>query len=123
MRDFSASIDIAAPTDRVWSIMSDVERWPEWTSTLTRVKRLDGGPLRPGSRAFIRQPKLPPAFWRVVDVQAGKGFTWISRGPGVLVTAKHFVVPSSNGSHATLSLHYGGLLGGMLGRMIRGINE
>ena len=34
MRDFSRSIQIAAPVEVVWAILSDGERWPEWTPTV-----------------------------------------------------------------------------------------
>ena len=49
--DLELSIDIDAAPERVWSVMADVERWPEWTSSMTRVERLDDGPFRLGSTA------------------------------------------------------------------------
>jgi uncharacterized protein YndB with AHSA1/START domain len=123
MRTFSTSIDIAAPPDRVWRIMSDVERWHEWTASIGSIRRLDSGPLQPGARAYVRQPKLPPAHWRVTDVQPGREFTWISRSPGVLVTARHLVEPAAAGSRATLSIHYGGALGWLIAKLVRGITD
>ena len=39
-------------------MLSDVERWSEWTSTVTPAKRLDDGPLGVGSQARIEQPKI-----------------------------------------------------------------
>jgi len=63
VRDFAISVDIAAPPPVVWAVMRDVERWPEWTTTVTRIERLDSGPLTVGSRLRIRQPKLLPADW------------------------------------------------------------
>jgi uncharacterized membrane protein len=123
MKTFSISVEIQAPPPRVWSVMADVERWPEWTASVRSVKRLDTGPLAVGSRARIQQPGLPPAWWKVVVVDEGRGFTWVSRGPGIRVTARHQVEPAANGSRAALSLEFGGLFGGLLAKATSGIND
>lgn len=123
MRRYSTTIDIAAPPATVWAVMIDVERWPEWTDSIAAVERRDGGPLASGSRVVIRQPKLPPATWQVTEVEHGRGFTWISRVPGLLVTARHEIAAAGSGSRVTLSIHYGGLLGGLLARLTGGVND
>ena len=97
--DFSINVDIAAAPDRVWAVMSDIEKWHEWTPSVKSVARRDQGPLRPGSQAWIRQPKFPPALWTVTEV-ADRSFTWVSRAPGMLVTARHYVTPVGDGSRA-----------------------
>ncbi len=63
MRLFATTIDISASADRVWSVMSDIERWHEWTASITSVERLTSGALGIGSKARVRQPKLPPAMF------------------------------------------------------------
>jgi hypothetical protein len=124
VRDFSISTAIAAPPDRVWAVMRDIERWPAWTSTVTQVNRLDTGPLAVGSRAKIRQPKLPPAVWRITELgDTARSFTWVAKTPGVCVTAKHGVEPDGTGSRATLSIRFSGLLGGVVARLTRDLNE
>lgn len=45
-----AQIDIDAPVDTVWRLISDLRRMPEW-SPQCRLMKLRG-PLRPGARTF-----------------------------------------------------------------------
>jgi uncharacterized membrane protein len=122
MRHFASAIDIAAPPDHVWSVMRDVTRWPEWTSTVHSIRQLDAGPLAVGVRALVRQPKLLPAVWRVIELTEGRAFTWITRGPGVTVIARHGVTPAGDGARADLSLEFTGPLGGLVGWLTRRIN-
>ena len=123
MRYISRTIEIPAPPPLVWSVMVDVARWPEWTQSISRVELLSRGPLSVGSRARIHQPKLPPALWQVTELNPGANFTWISRAPGVQVTARHAVAMVAVGTCATLSIHYQGLLGGLLARWVGSLNE
>ena len=123
MRTFTISIDIAAQPARVFEVMSDTERWPEWTRSVTSIKRLDRGPFIVGSRAVIRQPKFPPALWKVTAIGPGHDFTWVNSAPGLRVVARHRVEAVSGGSRATLSLSYEGLLAGFFGRVTEAITN
>ena len=76
---YRTTIDIDAPLERVWDVLMDVERWPEWSPTMTSVERLEPGMFRPGSSARIKQPRLPEAIWRVTELVPQKTFTWTSR--------------------------------------------
>lgn len=123
MREFSTTIDIAAPPERVWAVMRNVERWHEWTPSISSITRLDGKPLGPGSRVLIRQPKLPPNYSTVTDFEPSRCFTWVSRSPGVRATARHVIEPAGAGSRVTLSVHFGGALGWFVAKMVRGLTE
>jgi uncharacterized membrane protein len=80
------AIDIAAAPERVWQVIVDIESWPQWTKSVTDVKRLDSGPLQVGSRARLKQPALPPLTWKVTELQQGAQFSWVCRLPGVTTT-------------------------------------
>ncbi|MFG2623023.1 SRPBCC family protein [Streptomyces sp. NPDC048507] len=54
-----AEILIHAPLRTVWKLQSDVEGWPSWQGPVTAAKRLDEGPLRPGS-VFRWATPVPP---------------------------------------------------------------
>jgi len=123
MRHFRTTFDVAAPPERVFGVMSDTGRWHEWTPSVTSIKRLDSGPFVVGSRAVIRQPKFPPALWKVTAIEPGRSFTWESWAPGLRVVAHHSVDRTPAGSRVTLSLEYRGVLGGFFARLTRGITE
>ena len=121
--EFCKTIDIEAPPAVVWPVIEDGERWPEWTASVTSVRRLDKGPLRIGSRALIRQPRFPPAVWTVTTLEPGRRFVWKSGMPGMWVYGDHSVEAIPSGTRATLKLSYDGLLARLMGRLTRGITN
>ena len=124
--EFKITTDIDASADVVFAVMTDIERWPEWTPTVTRVERLDGSslPIAINSRLRIVQPKVPPAEWTVTALEAGRGFRIMSHSPGATVEANHWIEPLGDGrSRVTLSVTFAGWLGQLIARLMRGLNE
>ena len=119
---FSISIDIDTPVIRVFEVMADIDRWHEWTPSVTSITRLDRGAFEVGSRAVIRQPRFPPALWTITAID-DRSFTWMNRAPGLRVFAQHSAEPTPGGARATLSLRYEGFIGRLLARMTRGITN
>lgn len=123
MKDFRCTVEIDAPPERVWAVLLDVERWPEWTPTVTSVQRLDPGPLALGSRTRIIQPKLSPAVWKVTELnELERVFTWTARSLGIAVSGRHQVNWFRSGSCATISINYSGLLGRLMAHLLRELN-
>src|SRR5882757_4103269 len=90
-------ITIAAPAEKVWAVLSDVERWHEWTASIKSVLLLDPKPLHEQSKAFVEQPKLPRALWQVTEIQRGRGFNWQAKSLGALTVGEHWITPNSQG--------------------------
>jgi hypothetical protein len=114
--ELQRSIEIAASPARVWEVMTDVARWPEWTPSVKEIRFLDAPPLREGSAVRIDQPRLLPARYRVTALEPGRAFSWSTGNALVRVVASHTVEPSGAGARATLSVRFGGLLGALVGR-------
>ena len=105
-----ASITIDAPIDIVWSVFTDVERWPTWASSFTSVELIDG-PMRLGAKARIRQPRLPTVVWEVTKWEPGRSWTWTATGPGARTDASHVLSVSGRGTVAQQSIVSSGLIG------------
>lgn len=112
-------VDIAAPADRVWATMIDVERWPQWTRSMSSVERLDDGPFGPGSRVRAKQPRMPAATWTVAEFEAGRRFTWTASGPGFTTTGEHELTTLADGRvRVRLAVTERGPMAALVGRVL-----
>jgi len=113
------SIEIDAPAQLVWEVFSDVERWPQWTRSVTSLVALDGPGLAVGKRFAIKQPGMGKLVWKVTEVGPGEAWTWVQRSPGVLVTARHDVIAQPGGrTLVRQELEQRGVLGALVGRLM-----
>jgi hypothetical protein len=62
-------------------------------------------------------------MWQITELDEGRSFTWVTRSPGLRVTARHWVELLEGGSRATLSLEFSGILGPLVARLTHGLNE
>jgi uncharacterized membrane protein len=120
---FRHSALIHAPADRVWTVLRDITRWPEWTPTVDEVQRLDASAIGVGSRFKVHQPKLLPAEWKVTSWAPGTGFEWVSKLPGVATIARHELIPADEGVELALVVEFAGVLGSVAGWMAGGLTK
>ena len=64
-RSFTNEIDIDAPADQVWRVVTDKERYPEWQDQLTRVEIIS-------DQEWIEYPKNSPEPLRFHVVDDGR---------------------------------------------------
>ena len=123
MRQLTDCVFIEAPVERVWNVLEQVERWHEWTSSITRIERLDPVLGQAGSRVRILQPRLRPAIWTVDAWVPPRRLSWSTRQPGVRLAAGHELAPHDGGCMFTQTLACSGPLGGLawllFGRLTR----
>src|SRR6476661_4989638 len=116
------SITIDAPVEIVWSVFTDVERWPTWASSFTSIELLDG-PMRLGAKARIRQPGLPTVVWEVTKWEPGRSWTWTATGPGARTEASHVLTVSGRGTVAEQSIISSGPIGKMVAFLFRSLTR
>jgi uncharacterized membrane protein len=108
---FEKSIDIDAPQQRVWDVLSDLEAWPQRIETVDIVELLTPAPITKGSRVRLKQPKLPEATWDVTAWDGLTYFEWTQKSGGTTSVAGHRVESLGEGrARLTLTLDMHGLL-------------
>ena len=108
---FEKSLEIDAPQQRVWDVLSDLEAWPARIETVDTVELLTPAPITAGSRVRLKQPKLPEGTWVVTAWDAPSYFAWTQKSGGTTSVAGHRVEGLGEGrARLTLTLDMRGLL-------------
>jgi uncharacterized membrane protein len=116
------SITIDAPIEVVWSIFTDVERWPTWASSFRSVELVDG-PMRLGAKARIRQPRLPTVVWEVTKWEPGRSWTWTTTSPGARTEASHVLTRVGEQTVAEQSITWSGPVGRLAAVVARSLTR
>jgi uncharacterized protein YndB with AHSA1/START domain len=74
-----AQIQIAAPSERVWELLSNIDRWPTWNSLVQRA--VLSGPLHPGS-VFNWKSKGLTVISTLREVMPKQRLTWTGKAFG-----------------------------------------
>ena len=86
MKSFTASIVIRAPVDRVWSLLTDAERYPMWNSTVERIS----GRIAPGEKITVYTKMTPGRAFPVLvtEFSANRRMVWSGGLPLGLFTGQ-----------------------------------
>lgn len=121
MTEFRSGAEIAAPAAHVWPILADVENWPQWAESFTRIARFDSGPLDVGARVTIKQPRLPEGEWTITEWEPGRSFKWTMRRAGLAATGDHWLEEKADGCAFEQSLLFEGVIGSIAARLSRSL--
>jgi hypothetical protein len=122
MRALDASIDIAAPPERVWQVISDLPAYARWNPFIVRA----GGELALGGRlrvTIVAPGHRPVTFKpRILELEPGRSVTWLGRTllPG-LFDGHHTltVTPTDEGARFRTREEVSGVLVPLLGGIMR----
>ena len=105
MQSIATSVLIAAPVERVWSVLMDFAAYPSWNPFIRSLS----GDTAPGSRLNVTiQPvggKAMSFSPQVMVCERGREFRWKGRVllPGVFDGEHHFQLSSVNGTSTTFA--------------------
>ena len=121
---FEKAIEIDATQQRVWEVLSDLAAWPGRIETVDSIELLTPAPVGKGSRARLKQPKLPEGIWEITTWDAPTFFEWRQKESGVTSVAGHRVEALGGGrSRLTLTLDMRGLHVPIFGRFYKGLTN
>jgi uncharacterized membrane protein len=124
----TASIDIAAPRERVFDTVLDPRRLDEWVTIHRRVNRADEGPPREGyemvQTLHLRGANIK-VRWKLTELQEGAHVTWEGRGPAHSYARTSYSLSDldSDGTHFEYENEFkapGGILGAAASRVLVG---
>lgn len=119
MKSFHVSSEIDAPPSRVWALLSDVEAWPAWNTTVERVV----GSATLGGKVTVYAKASPGrAFPLSVSVfEPPRSMVWTGGMPlGLFVGTRTYTL-GERGAHGTrfeMKEEFGGLLAPLITRSI-----
>lgn len=106
---FSVSRRVAAPAEDVWSLLTDVQQWPNWGPSITGVRPAPAGPrdgsaacrLESGSRGTVRTILGVTLPYTVTAFEAGRYWSWSVAG---IPATGHRVIPQEGGCLVTFTV-------------------
>lgn len=119
MRSFAATSRIHAPANRIWSILTDAARYPQWNPTVTRVD----GTIAPGQRIALHVTINPGRAFpvTVTTFESPQRMVWRGGLPlGLFVGERVFTLtPTSDGAvEFNMRETFTGLLAPLIGRTL-----
>jgi carbon monoxide dehydrogenase subunit G len=94
------AVDIDAGPDHVWAVLTDLPRWPAWTTAVREATLVGGGALALHGVVRLHVPRLPERTWRVGEYQARRR-RFTLHGEGLAGTASvRFALTAPGGDGA-----------------------
>ena len=117
-------IEIESPPARVWAVLADVAKWPEWTASMLSVEDVSPG-FGLGGTAVVQARGQPKSKFTVTRWEPGVGFEWETRARGARAIAGHWIEGAGEGRSAvTLSVEVPGIVAALFKPLLsRGVTE
>lgn len=118
-RSFATRIDIHAPAEKIWRLLIDLPRWPQWNSTVERTV----GNIERGAKVtvFVKQSPGRAFPLRVTQLDAPHRMVWAGGMPfGLFTGTRVYELAAPVAGTAVFSMRedYTGPLAGLISKSI-----
>ncbi len=115
MKEFKASTTITASPEKIWEILTDGSRYPEWEPSVTRLE----GRIAPGETLKVHSKLSPGRTFpvKVTEFTPGRRMTWEGGMPlGLFKGVRSFTLtPQGEAQHFELREVFSGPMLFMIG--------
>src|SRR5436190_23955226 len=109
-KSFATSVEIAAPPEKVWSILIDAAGWPSWNTTIDKVE----GTIAAGKKVTVHAKLAPGQAFPVTvsAMDAPSRMVWTGGMPLGLFKGErtYTLTPSGGGVRFAMKEEFTGLL-------------
>ena len=119
MKHFSSTVDIAAPAEMIWAILTDAAAYPSWNSTVERIE----GHIALGEKVSVYTKSDPARAFplKVSEFEPGRKMIWSGGMPlGLFTGTRSYKLEPQKNGHVTFSMseEFSGLLALLITRSI-----
>jgi uncharacterized protein YndB with AHSA1/START domain len=121
--DVDVSRQLNAPPGAVWSVLSDLNRLPDWLEFAKSVSDVSG-PAEAGATYSVKPPQSyePTTHWTVVEVEAPTRQLHTAEMPVISGARSELMLTPSAGG-VTVRVHWTGTPKGIMGKMMSGMMQ
>ena len=84
MIEESANVELMAPVNTIWQLVSMINDWQKWNATIEDAERLTAGNWTPGFRFRQKSQRERMTFiYTITEVDLGHGASWTGSKAGL----------------------------------------
>ncbi len=103
MIEETANVELNAPVNTIWQLVSSINDWEKWNATIESAERLTAGNWTPGFRFRQKSQRERAAFiYTITDVDLGHGASWTGSKAGLTRSMSIELRPVEGGTSVRL---------------------
>jgi hypothetical protein len=119
MKSFNATCQIDAPSARVWAVLTDLQAWPKWNTTVPKAE----GSIALGNTVTVYTTASPGRAFpvKVAELTAPSKMVWVGGMPlGLFVGRRTYALSESAPGKTTFTMNeeFTGLLAPLITKSI-----